>query len=71
MRELSEKAVVMHFLHIYIQIQSKFITDLVHYLLIIAALFVVIHMNRSNFCGKRKRERFYCVVGSQSRSKSK
>lgn len=71
MREPSEKTVVMHFLHFYVQIQSKFITDLVHYLLIIAGLSVVIHMNRSNFCEKKKRERFYCIVGSQSRSKSK
>lgn len=53
-----------------VQIQSKFITDLVHNLLIIAGLFVVMYMNRSNFCRKRKRERFYHMVGSH-RSASK
>lgn len=58
-------------LHSGVQIQSKFITDLVYNFSVISGLCLVIYMNRSNFCGKRKRERFYCVMGSHSRSTSK
>lgn len=49
MREPSGKAVVLQFLNLHVQIPSKFITDLVHNLLIKSGLSVVIYMNRPNF----------------------
>lgn len=67
-RAPSETSVV---LHSGFQIQSKLITDLAHNLLIIDGLSVVIYMNRSNFCRKRKSEKFYYLVSSHSRSTSK